>query len=159
AEFCTGFVRQGLLLYFTEFLQEVHNVGPTTALFRWAGYGVTIGGVCGGVLCGYLSDRFFQSRRTPVAFILYIGQIISLIALGLVGNALLAAILVGFSCTWIFGVHGMLSGTASADFGGKKAAATVTGLLDGVQYVASGMTGFGLGLLLDHFGWKIWTYS
>jgi hypothetical protein len=26
AEFCRGFVRQGLLLYFTEFLGQVHGV-------------------------------------------------------------------------------------------------------------------------------------
>jgi OPA family glycerol-3-phosphate transporter-like MFS transporter len=110
-------------------------------------------------LCGYLSDHWFQSRRPPVAFIFYIGQVVALLALGLVTSPLLAAILVGFSCTWIFGVHGMLSGTASADFGGKKAAATVTGLLDGVQYIASGLTGFGLGFLLDRYGWGIWTYS
>ncbi len=31
------------------------------------------------------------------------------------------------------------------DFGGTKAAATVAGLLDGIQYLASGLTGFGLG--------------
>jgi OPA family glycerol-3-phosphate transporter-like MFS transporter len=60
---------------------------------------------------------------------------------------------------WIFGVHGMLSGTASADFGGKKGAATATGMLDGVQYIASGLTGFGLGWLLKHYHWGIWTWS
>jgi OPA family glycerol-3-phosphate transporter-like MFS transporter len=159
AEFCTGFVRQGLLLYFTEFLNEVHKVAPGTTLFTWAGLGITIGGICGGLLCGYLSDHFFQSRRPPVAFIFYIGQVISLLALGWVGHPLLATILIGVSCMWIFGVHGMLSGTASADFGGKKAAASATGLLDGVQYIASGFTGFGLGYLLQHYGWGIWTYS
>lgn len=31
------------------------------------------------------------------------------------------------------------------------------GLLDGVQYVASGLTGFFLGALLDRFGWGAWT--
>ena len=36
--------------------------------------------------------------------------------------------------------------------------ATVTGLLDGIQYVASGLTGFLLGSLLDKYGWSSWTY-
>ena len=53
----------------------------------------------------------------------------------------------------------MLSGTASADFGGKKAAASVTGLLDGVQYIAAGFTGLPLGYLIKTYGWGIWTYS
>ena len=43
------------------------------------------------------------------------------------------------------------------DFGGTKAAATVTGLLDGIQYVASGLTGFLLGAVLDKYGWGVWT--
>jgi OPA family glycerol-3-phosphate transporter-like MFS transporter len=53
----------------------------------------------------------------------------------------------------------MLSGTASMDFGGTRAASTVAGLLDGIQYVASGLTGFMLGHFLDKYGWGIWTFS
>ena len=159
AEFCTGFVRQGLLAYFSRFLEQVHHVIPKSPTAVWAGLGITIGGICGGLLCGFLSDRVFQSRRPPVAFIFYMAQIVALLMLGWVSMPAMAAALVGFSCMWIFGVHGMLSGTASADFGGKKAAATVTGILDGVQYVASGFTGFGLGLIIDRYGWGVWTYT
>jgi len=53
--------------------------------------------------------------------------------------------MIGVVCMWIFGVHGMLTGTASMDFGGTKTASTVAGLLDGVQYLASGLTGFFMG--------------
>jgi OPA family glycerol-3-phosphate transporter-like MFS transporter len=88
-----------------------------------------------------------------VAFIFYCAQVFSLLALGYTANHVLATALVGFSCIWIFGVHGMLSGTASMDFGGRKAAASATGLLDGIQYVASGLTGFGLGWILKTYGW------
>ncbi|OGR91041.1 MAG: hypothetical protein A2V88_06745 [Elusimicrobia bacterium RBG_16_66_12] len=158
AEFCTGFVRQGLLLWFVPFLKEVHGIHHGTSLFSLATGGITVGGICGGLLCGYISDHLFQSRRPPVAFIFYLGQIASLAALGMTRNPQAAAFLIGFSCMWIFGVHGMLSGTASMDFGGTKAAATVTGLLDGVQYVASGLTGIFLGALLDKYGWGLWTY-
>jgi len=159
AEFCTGFVRQGLLLYFIEFLSEVHGVKVGSWMQTFAGLGVTAGGICGGILCGWLSDRFFESRRPPVAFIFYLGQIGALLLLGYVKSAALASFMIGVSCMWIFGVHGMLSGTASADFGGKKGAATATGMLDGVQYIASGLTGFGLGWLLKRYHWGIWTWS
>jgi len=153
AEFCTGFVRQGLLLYFAEFLKEVHHIAPGSPPFWWAGTGVTIGGIVGGLLCGFLSDRVFQSRRPPVAFIFYLGQIGALSWLAYAGSPALAVFLIGFCCMWIFGVHGMLSGTASMDFGGRKAAATAAGMLDGIQYVASGFTGFGLGWILKTYGW------
>ena len=158
AEFCTGFVRQGLMLWFVPFLKEVHGVSAGSFLFSVATIGVTVGGIAGGLLCGYLSDRWFQSRRPPVTFIFYLGQIASLLVLGRAATPGLAAFMIGFTCMWIFGVHGMLSGTASMDFGGTKGAATAAGILDGVQYVASGLTGFLLGHFLDRFGWGAWTY-
>lgn len=158
AEFCTGFVRQGVLLWFVPFLKEVHGISHGAALFSIATTGITVGGICGGLLCGYLSDKMFQSRRPPVAFIFYIGQIVALLLLGWVSSALFAALLIPFTCMWIFGVHGMLSATSAMDFGGTKAVATVTGICDGVQYLASGLTGFVLGGALDKFGWGAWTY-
>jgi OPA family glycerol-3-phosphate transporter-like MFS transporter len=159
AEFCTGFVRQGLMLWFVPFLKEVHGVAPGSWLFSVATGGVTVGGIAGGLLCGWMSDKLFQSRRAPVAFVFYLGQIGALYLLGVTRDPGVACFLIGFCCTWIFGVHGMLAGTASMDFGGTKAAGTVAGLLDGVQYLASGLTGFVLGGLLDKHGWGIWTYA
>jgi OPA family glycerol-3-phosphate transporter-like MFS transporter len=159
AELCTGLVRQGLMLYWPEFLEEVHLLKKDSFSYQAASIGITAGGVAGALLCGYLSDYYFQSRRAPVAFIFYVGQAVSLLLLGLVGSPYVAAFLVPFSCMWIFGVHGMLSGTASMDFGGKKAAATAAGFLDGVQYVGGGFAGFGLGWLLVHYHWAIWPYA
>ena len=127
-------------------------------LFSVATLGVTVGGICGGLLCGFLSDRAFQSRRPPVAFLFYLCQVASLVVLGRAGAPGLAAFMIGFTCIWIFGVHGMLTGTASMDFGGTKAASTVAGMLDGVQYLASGLTGFLLGHFLDTLGWGVWTW-
>ncbi len=158
AEFCTGFVRQGVLLWFVPFLKEVHHIDHGTALFSIASTGITVGGILGGLLCGYLSDRVFQSRRPPVAFIFYLGQIVALLWLGANTSPVIAAFLIPFVCMWIFGVHGMLSATSAMDFGGTKAAATVTGICDGVQYLASGLTGFLLGGLLDQYGWGTWTW-
>jgi len=158
AEFCTGFVRQGVMLWFVPFLKEVHHIEHGTALFSIASTGITVGGILGGLLCGYLSDNVFGSRRPPVAFIFYLGQIVALVALGQSTSPLVAALLIPFTCMWIFGVHGMLSATSAMDFGGTKAAATVAGICDGVQYIASGLTGFALGGALDAYGWGMWTW-
>ncbi len=158
AEFCTGFVRQGLMLWFVPFLNEVHHIAPGTSLFEVASFGVTVGGIVGALLAGYMSDRLFQSRRPPVALIFYLAQIVCLFILGRAATPALAAYMIGITCVWIFGVHGMLTGTASMDFGGTKGAATVAGMLDGVQYLASGLTGFLLGHFLDKWGWGTWTF-
>jgi OPA family glycerol-3-phosphate transporter-like MFS transporter len=158
AEFCTGFVRQGVLLWHAPFLKEVHHITVGTWLYTTATFGITLGGILGGLLCGYLSDHVFQSRRPPVAFLFYIGQIVALVWLGANTSPVVAALLIPFVCMWIFGVHGMLSATSAMDFGGTKAVATVTGICDGVQYLASGLTGFVLGGMLDKYGWGSWTW-
>jgi MFS transporter, OPA family, glycerol-3-phosphate transporter len=169
AEFCTGFVRQGVMLYFTEYLQEVYAVtkvlpvftlfGKSFSLYWFTGVAFMLGGIFGGMLCGWMSDKVFQSRRPPVAFVFYLVQVLMLCLLGFTfgrgsfGGQVWAVILLGLTAMFIFGVHGMLSGTASMDFGGRKAAATVAGALDGIQYIGSGLTGFGLGWVLKTYGW------
>jgi len=169
AEFCTGFVRQGVMLYFTEYLQEVYGItkalpvvsflGARVSLYWFTGIVLMLGGVLGGLLCGWASDKLFQSRRPPVAFYFYLMQVVMLVLLGAslgrtgLGGQIWAVTLIGLTAMFIFGVHGMLSGTASMDFGGRKAAATVAGALDGVQYIGSGLTGFGLGTILKNHGW------
>jgi len=159
AEFCTGFVRQGVMLYFTEYLQEVYHLGKREHLFWWTGIAFMGGGILGGLVCGWMSDKLFQSRRPPVAFVFYLIQVVMLALLGMTlgqgstGGQVWAVLLLGLTAMFIFGVHGMLSGTASMDFGGRKAAATVTGALDGIQYIGSGLTGFGLGWILKTYGW------
>lgn len=159
AEFCTGFVRQGVMLYFTEYLAEVHHLDKRSPLFWWTGVAFMLGGIFGGLLCGWMSDHLFHSRRPPVAFVFYLAQIAMLCVLGAAfgrgsaGGQIGAIVALGFTAMFIFGVHGMLSGTASMDFGGRKAAATVAGALDGIQYIGSGLTGFGLGWVLKTYGW------
>jgi OPA family glycerol-3-phosphate transporter-like MFS transporter len=56
-------------------------------------------------------------------------------------------------------VHSMLSGTASMDFGGKRAAATAAGMFDGMQYIGGSFAGYGVGVLLDLYGWDVWAPS
>jgi OPA family glycerol-3-phosphate transporter-like MFS transporter len=159
AEFCTGFVRQGLLLHFPEFLKKVYGIEVGSKLFSVASIGITVGGIAGALLCGVVSDYFFQSRRAPVAFVFYLGQVGSLLLLRANDSPLGAALLIAFTSMWIFGVHGMLSGTASMDFGGRKAAATAAGLLDGIQYVGAGLTGLPLGWVLKRWSWSVWAPS
>jgi OPA family glycerol-3-phosphate transporter-like MFS transporter len=55
----------------------------------------------------------------------------------------------------VLGTHGVLSGTASMDFGGRKAAATATGIIDGFVYFGSATQAFALGALTSH-SWSYW---
>ena len=48
----------------------------------------------------------------------------------------------------IIGVHGMLSGTASMDFGGKKNVGVAVGIIDGLVYLGTGTVSLILGKVL-----------
>jgi OPA family glycerol-3-phosphate transporter-like MFS transporter len=50
----------------------------------------------------------------------------------------------------------MVSGAASMDFGGRKAAATATGLIDGFQYLTSALNPFFLSTFIFPIGWQAW---
>ena len=120
---------------------------------------VVLAGILGAFLAGTLSDWVFRSRRPPVALIGYLIQIVCLAVIWRAPS--LTAIIVAFTLNSlaISMVHSMLSGTASMDFGGKRAAATAAGMFDGMQYVGGSFVGFGMGLLLDRYGWGSWAPS
>jgi OPA family glycerol-3-phosphate transporter-like MFS transporter len=156
AEFCTGFVRHGFEQWFPRYMQEAQNLPFDHPIFQKGAAGVVLAGIAGAFVAGYASDRLFGHRRPPVAFIGYVLQIACLWVVWKAPS--LNAIIIAFTVNSlaISMVHSMLSGTASMDFGGKRAAATAAGLFDGMQYVGGSFTGIGLGWMLEHFGWTAW---
>lgn len=54
----------------------------------------------------------------------------------------------------VIGTHGLLSGTATMDFGGRKSAATATGVIDGFVYLGTALQSVALGYLTT----KSWTW-
>lgn len=56
----------------------------------------------------------------------------------------------------VIGTHGLLSGTATMDFGGRKGAATAVGMIDGFVYLGTGVQSLALGYLTTHVGWHAW---
>ncbi len=57
----------------------------------------------------------------------------------------------------VIGTHGLLSGTATMDFGGRKGAATAVGVIDGFVYLGTALQSVSLGYLTtrDWAGWPI----
>ena len=56
--------------------------------------------------------------------------------------------LVVFMSMAVIGVHGMLSGTASMDFGGKKNVGVAVGIIDGFVYLGTGVMALTYGMIL-----------
>jgi hypothetical protein len=66
-------------------------------------------------------------------------------------------IIVFLMSTCVIGTHGLLSGTASQDFGGRKGAATAVGLIDGFVYLGTALQSFALGYLTTR-SWSYWPW-
>ena len=158
-ELCTGVLRNGVAAWYGAYANQVGAPGLRAAL----GFGLWAAGVFGGLVAGYLSDKVFHSRRPPVAGLLY-AAMIALTALGsavifLGGRSplvpyLVFGIVVGISFC-VIGTHGVLSGTAAADFGGKRATATAVGIIDGFVYLGVAIQSQGIGYLSTR-GWTTW---
>ncbi len=159
AEFCTGFVRHGFEQWFPRYMQEAQHLTLSSPIFQKGAGAVVFAGIVGAFTAGTLSDWVFKGRRTPMAAVGYGLQIICLLIVAYAPSLewVIGAFVVNSFAISI--VHSMLSGTASMDFGGKKAAATATGLFDGMQYIGGSFVGVGMGWLIQNWGWKAWAPS
>ncbi|MDD5544116.1 MAG: MFS transporter [Acidobacteriia bacterium] len=156
AEFCTGFVRHGFEQWFPRYMQEAQHLALNSRIFESGALAVVATGILGAFAAGTVSDWVFHSRRPPVAFLGYAMQVVSLGMIWWAPNLtviMAAFILNSFAISM---VHSMLSGTASMDFGGKRAAASATGMFDGMQYIGGSAVGIGMGWMLERFGWGVW---
>ncbi|MCC6810982.1 MAG: MFS transporter [Deltaproteobacteria bacterium] len=135
-EFCSGFLRQAVMKWFRPYARAIGDADG----FVYQNWGMLlcIAGIMGGVFAGFISDHVFGSRRGPVASVLYGGMLLGAIAAAfLIGSPQIGWAVI-FMSLCVIGVHGMLSGTASMDFGGTKNAGIVTGIIDGFVYLGTG---------------------
>ncbi len=163
-EFCSGFLRQAIMQYFRKFSKGV-GVTDTFVYEHW-GILLCCAGILGGTFAGIVSDKLFASRRGPVASVLYMGMLVgSIVMVFIYATPALGALSI-FMSMCVIGVHGMLSGTASMDFGGRKNAATAAGIIDGFVYAGTGVMAGLYSIILpegearaDPANWAAWPVS
>lgn len=136
-EFCSGFLRQAIMQIYPMFVKSIGNA----ELFVYKNWGMLlcVAGILGGVFAGTVSDRVFQSRRGPVAAVLYIGMLLGSIGMCFLLDSPYLGPLVIMMSLCVIGVHGMLSGTASMEFAGAKNTGVAVGLIDGCVYAGTAL--------------------
>lgn len=165
-EFCSGFLRQAIMQWFREFAKQTDGALGLSGSFVYDNWGVLLccAGILGGVVAGVISDRVFDSRRGPVATILYLFMLVGAALLLFTYTTPLVGWMVVAMSMAVIGVHGMLSGTASMDFGGRKNVGTAVGIIDGFVYLGTAVMSLTYGLLLpddpaiaaDPGNWRWW---
>jgi len=155
-EFSSGVIRNGIMQWYFIFTKEVNLPGSEFFHENW-GLLLCIGGIIGGFSAGILSDKVFHSRRAPIGVIF--NFIILIFAIILAIFLMKDGYIVGWSAVIIsmtvIGVHSIMSGTAAADFGGRKATATASGITDGFVYLGTGIQSFCLGYITT-WDWEFW---
>jgi len=181
-EFCSGYLRNAILQYYQTFAEETHRAASPTMKKAAAKLGADavlalpsefvhdhwgmlncMAGITGGVVAGLISDRMFGSRRGPVAGLLYGVMLAGALVMFPALRSLAIGWVVVAMTLAIIGVHGMLSGTASMDFGGKRNVGIVVGIIDGCVYLGSSLEALVLGRVLpkgpaaqDPASWWTW---
>jgi OPA family glycerol-3-phosphate transporter-like MFS transporter len=145
-EFCSGFLRQAIMQWYRIFAKDTGQ----TESFVYDNWGMLlcVAGILGGVLAGTISDHVFHSRRGPVAGVLYGIMIAGSVILLFVLDSPVLGPLIVFMSMAVIGVHGMLSGTASMDFGGRRNAGIAVGIIDGFVYAGTAAMSFTYGAVL-----------
>ena len=151
--FCLNIVRYGFMGWAPTYMFEVQKA--TIALAAYKAIAIPVAGCLGAILSGWVSDRYFKSRRAPVAAIMLVllGVAAFLYPRIPAGNwvlSLICLLVIGFMT---YGPHVLMVGTIAMDFASRKASSSAAGFIDSLGYVGAALTGVGSGWLADRYSW------
>jgi OPA family glycerol-3-phosphate transporter-like MFS transporter len=127
---------------------KADNTAYILTLFPIAGFLGTLAG-------GYVSDRFFNSRRAPICAIMFLGLGLSMILFMFSTHSLFYMMLsVGLTGFMLYGPDFLVSGISVMDFGSKEHASTAAGFVNGVGAIGAALTGIIAGGMANLWGWN-----
>lgn len=107
---------------------------------------------------GWLSDRLGVKGRPLIMFVgltATTGAMLVLTSIpGSSSASLLPPVAIGVIALCLLGPYSFLGGAFALDFGGKRAGAISSGIIDGVGYLGAGAAGDGIARLSVHYGWQ-----
>lgn len=150
--FFSKLIRYAIWGWAAYFLVENYALSPSDSNVYATAF--TLFGLPGVYITGWLSDRFFGSRRSGVALTMMLGMTAATGLLMVFGGAgvgvftvLLAA--VGFT---LFGPDALLTGAGAMDIGGRKRATFATGVIAGFGALGPIVQALLIGRLYDAGG-------
>jgi len=147
--FCAKFLRYAIWSWSAYFLKKNYALDDAGANFYAIAFDLF--GVPGVFLTGWISDKYFASKRAEVAMIMIVGMVISTGLLTAYGDAsvtvfviLLAA--VGFT---LFGPDALLSGAGAMDIASRQLATRATGIIAGFGAIGAVVQEVVIGRMYD----------
>ncbi|KAF0716085.1 Aste57867_3032 [Aphanomyces stellatus] len=121
----------------------------------------TLGGFVGGLLCGWISDTLFESKRTPPIVLFSVAQAAAFLLLYTFAPSISTAwlgVLVFLVSVFLLGNFTLLNYTVPADLP-ADVIATATGLITAIGYIATGLSGGLMGTCIARWGFSFWIAS
>ncbi len=114
-----------------------------------------VSGIVGMLLAGWATDRFFKGRGARMCVFCMIGASVAMLLFWKLGTTPLVA--TGFLALAGFFVYGpqALIGIIAANLATKRAAATAAGFTGLFGYASTLVSGLGLGLVVQRYGWDV----
>jgi sugar phosphate permease len=147
-------IRFGTLDWATIFLYDVKGIDQISVAIFWTL--MPLAGIPGGIVAGYLADRFWNGRCVPINVIYLVLLTFSIIGFYFYSgpnNILLTGIsllLIGFL---IDGPQNLISGVQASRVTVKEAISGACGMTGFFGYVGATFSGVGLAYITKSFGW------
>ena len=152
--FGLNIVRYGFLSWAPTYFFEVQKAAVSLAAYKALIF--PIAGSVGALSAGWFSDKFFRSKRAPMAIAMLLILILAILFFPKIPAnfwvlSLIVLAIIGFTT---YGPHMMMVTALPMDLGTKEMTSSATGFIDGFGYIGAALTGAGTGFLLDKFGWN-----
>lgn len=147
-------IRFGTLDWATIFLYDVKGIDQVSVAIFWTL--MPLAGIPGGIVAGYLADKFWNGRCVPINVIYLVLLTFSIIGFYFYSgpdNILLTGIsllLIGFL---IDGPQNLISGVQASRVTVKEAISGACGMTGFFGYVGATFSGVGLAYITESFGW------
>jgi MFS transporter, OPA family, glycerol-3-phosphate transporter len=146
-------VRYGFLDWAPGHLTEVHHSGAASAALKTAVF--PLAGAFGAISSGWMTDRFFESRRAPVCSMMLAA--VALLTLAYRGAVWLGTgptvLCLGLTGYFLYGAQILLVGTAAQDYARRGATAAAAGFVDFAGHVGAFSGDVITALMLKRHGW------
>jgi len=154
ANFFVYVVRFSVLDWGPKFLIEARDLSYATAGGAVAIF--EIFGIIGMLVAGWATDKFFDGKAHRTCLWCMVGAALFMTIFYFLPQDIEPMVLICVLAMAGFCIYGpqALIGIAAANQATKKAAATANGLVGIFGYLSVFVSGLGVGVLVDHFGWN-----
>jgi len=147
-------IRFGTLDWGAKFMYDIKGIDEVSVAIFWTM--MPLAGMPGGIIAGYIADKFYNGRCAPIVLIYLI-----LLAISIAGFYLYAdsesPYLTGFFLLaigfFVDGPQNLVSGVQASRVTVKEAIASSSGFCGLFGYIGAALSGLGLALIVKYFGW------